>query len=109
MKREEGRVKVSLDGVVHEQARLRILTYLASSPGSETGFTELRDELAFTAGNLSSQLKTLENAGYVRISKRFADNRPFTGVALTSAGSKALDQYLADIESILAAYKKRAD
>ena len=82
-----------------------ILTYLASANETETGFTELRDALGFSAGNLSIQLKTLEEAGYLASSKSFRDNRPYTGVALTLSGKKALVAYLADIEVIVASLK----
>jgi DNA-binding MarR family transcriptional regulator len=93
------------DKLVHERARLRILVLLASSMEPETGFTTLRDGLSLTGGNLSTQLKTLEQAGYVTMSKRFVGSKPFTGVSLTLAGKKALDAYLEEMESILAALK----
>ena len=59
-----GRRKVSLsaldlDKVIHERSRLRILTFLASSVSGEVAFTELRDALGLSAGNLSVQLRTL--------------------------------------------------
>jgi DNA-binding MarR family transcriptional regulator len=92
---------LGLDRVIHERARLIILSYLASSTGPEVAFTELRDELGFTAGNLSIQLRTLAEAGYVRIEKRFRDNRPFTGASLTTAGGTALSSYLGEIEVLL--------
>ena len=70
---------LDLDKVIHERARLMILTYLASSDKAETGFTEIREELGMSAGNLSVQLRTLEEAGYVKIDKRFIENKPYTG------------------------------
>jgi len=82
-----------------------VLTYLASSDRTETGFTELRDELGMSAGNLSVQLKTLEEAGYVRIGKRFVENKPYTGVALTARGQLALSEYLSELEIIVASLK----
>lgn len=96
---------VELDRIVHERARLLILTRLASSMQAETGFTELRDSLALSAGNLSVQLRTLEEAGYVAITKSFRDNRPFTGVGITVAGKKALESYLGELETIVAALR----
>jgi DNA-binding MarR family transcriptional regulator len=97
--------QLELNKLVHEKSRLMILTYLASANETETGFTELRDALGFSAGNLSIQLKTLEEAGYLESSKSFRDNRPYTGVALTPSGKKALVAYLADIEVIVASLK----
>lgn len=92
----------NLDRIVHERARLVILAHLASSTQAETGFTELRDSLGFTPGNLSVQLKTLEEAGYVTTNKRFVDRKPFTGVSLTFAGKEALETYLKEVEQLIA-------
>jgi DNA-binding MarR family transcriptional regulator len=97
--------RLDLDKVIHERARLMVLTYLASSDRAETGFTELRDELGFTAGNLSVQLKTLEEAGYIMSVKRFVGNKPFTGLSLTVEGEKALAAYLNELEVIVASLK----
>ena len=96
---------LDLDKVIHERSRLRILTYLASSTSGEVGFTELRDGLGFTAGNLSVQLRTLEEAGYLRIDKRFVANKSYTGLALTPAGESALTAYLAELEIIVETLK----
>jgi len=99
----EGELRhVGLDRIVHERARLLILTRLASSMSAETGFTELRDGLGLSAGNLSVQLRTLEEAGYVAIAKSFRDNKPFTGVSITQEGKKALEGYLGELEVIVA-------
>jgi DNA-binding MarR family transcriptional regulator len=91
--------------VIHERARLVLLTHLASSDRAETSFTELRDQLGFTAGNLSVQLRTLEEAGYVKIDKRFVGNKPFTGVRLTVKGDKAITAYLENLEVIVTALR----
>lgn len=99
---------VELDRVIHERARLVLLTYLASSDRVETSFTELRDKLGFTAGNLSVQLRTLEEAGYVKIDKRFVSHKPFTGVRLTVKGEKAITTYLGNLEVIVTALRGSA-
>ena len=96
---------LDLDKVIHERSRLMILTFLASSAAGEAGFTELKETLGFTAGNLSVQLKTLEEVGYLRIEKRFVANRSYTGVSLTEAGEKALSDYLAELEVIVASLR----
>jgi DNA-binding MarR family transcriptional regulator len=96
---------LDLDKVIHERSRLMILTFLASSDSGEVGFTELRDGLGFSAGNLSVQLKTLEEVGYLRIDKRFVANKSYTGVSLTDAGQGALVAYLAELEVIVASLK----
>jgi DNA-binding MarR family transcriptional regulator len=97
--------RLELDKIIHERARLMILTFLASSQQNEVGFTEIRDSLGFTAGNLSVQLRTLEDAGYVEIEKRFVDNKSFTGVRLTNEGQHALSAYLAELELIVSSLK----
>ena len=92
---------LGLDRVIHERARLVILSYLASAGEREVPFTELRDELAFSAGNLSIQLKVLTEAGYIRVEKRFRERKPFTGATLTAEGGIALSAYLREIEVLI--------
>lgn len=82
-----------------------ILTYLASSECEETPFTELKAALDFSAGNLSIQLRTLEEAGYVDIEKGYKEKRPYTGVRLTIDGKKAIESYLSDLELIIASLR----
>ncbi len=106
MSGREGLGSLELDRLIHEKARLMALTYLASSEEPETGFTELRDALGLSAGNLSVQLKNLEEAGYVSMAKSFRDNKPYTAVSLTVAGRKALESYLAELEVIVASVKR---
>jgi DNA-binding MarR family transcriptional regulator len=106
MKGEEGGLRPEFDRIVHERARLRILVYLASSQGSEAGFTDMKKDLAMTSGNLSVQLTTLEEAGYVEIRKVFLGKKPFTGISLTPAGEIALERYLDGIESMLSSLRK---
>lgn len=91
----------TIDKVIHERARLLILTYLAGQPESRVSFNELRDQLELTAGNLSVQLKNLETAGYVEIHKRIKDNKPETTVSLTPAGLDSLAAYLDEMEQII--------
>jgi DNA-binding MarR family transcriptional regulator len=100
---------VDLDKLIHERSRLMVLTYLSTSDRGEAGFTELRDGLGFTAGNLSVQIKILEEAGYVRVEKRFVAKKSYTGVSLTNEGQKALSAYLAEMETIIASLKAGAN
>lgn len=99
---------LSLDRLVHEKSRLMTLTYLASSDSLEVGFTELRDGLGLSAGNLSVQLRNLEEAGYIRITKSFRDNKPNTSIGLTVRGHEALRAYLSEMEVILDSVRKGA-
>lgn len=95
------------DKIVHERARLLILSYLASSDAKAVAFGELRDKLEFTAGNLSVQLKTLEDAGYIRITKEFRDNKPLTQASLTAKGSTALKRYVEQMNGLIRRLKSR--
>ena len=90
------------DKIIHERARLRILVYLASSQEAEVGFTDIKKDLGMTAGNLSVQLGTLEEAGYILLRKAFVGKKPYTGASLTPIGEMALERYLNEVESMLA-------
>jgi DNA-binding MarR family transcriptional regulator len=93
--------------IIHERARLRILVYLASNPEAEVGFPTLKYDLDMSAGNLSIQLKTLEKAGYIGISKSFKERKPYTGIRLNPLGEAELNRYLDEIESMLNAVRKK--
>lgn len=90
-----------LDKIIHERARLRILTFLAASRKETVSFNELQENLEFTSGNLSIQLKKLAEADYVKIHKTFRNNKPYTTVKLTHSGSEALAQYVDEMEQII--------
>ena len=90
---------LQLDRVIHEKGRLAIMSMLAASP--ELSFTELRDALAMTDGNLTSHVRTLQEAGYVSLTKSFQDNRPLTTCSLTAAGKKAFANYIDLLEQVL--------
>jgi DNA-binding MarR family transcriptional regulator len=100
---------LDLNRIIHEHSRLMILTFLASSSGGEASFTEIRDELGLSAGNLSVQMRTLEEAGYVSVDKSFVDNKSRTEVSLTSEGHKALGSYLDGLELIVSSLKASRD
>lgn len=88
-----------LDRVIHEKARLGIMSLLAASP--DLSFTELREALRLTDGNLTSHLRTLQECGYVAVTKAYQDARPLTTFALTSTGRKAFLDYLDHLEAIV--------
>lgn len=76
-----------IDDVIHGRLRLGVMAYLSSA--SPAIFGELRDKVGATDGNLSTHLKKLEEAGYVRQEKRFVGKKPQTRIFLTDAGRKA--------------------
>ena len=95
-----------LDKIIHERARLLILTYLTSRKEQEVSFNELQDQLSFSSGNLSIQLKKLKEVSYLEMKKTFKDNKPYTTVAITSEGATALQKYVEEMESIIKTLKK---
>jgi DNA-binding MarR family transcriptional regulator len=90
---------LQLDRVIHEKGRLAIMSMLAASP--ELSFTEMRDGLNMTDGNLTTHIHTLQESGYVSITKSFQNNRPHTTCALTTAGRKAFANYINLLEQII--------
>jgi DNA-binding MarR family transcriptional regulator len=90
---------LQLDRVIHEKGRLTIMSMLAASP--ELSFTELRDALSMTDGNLTTHIRTLQQAGYLSVTKSFQNNRPLTTCALTAAGKKAFANYINLLEQIV--------
>ena len=96
----------ALNKIIHERARLLILTYLTSNQKKEISFNELQENLKFTSGNLSIQLKKLKEAGYLTIYKTFRDNKPYTTVSVTPQGLKALNSYIEEMEGIIQTLKQ---
>ena len=90
---------LQLDRVIHEKGRLAIMSLLAATP--ELSFTELRDTLAMTDGNLTTHIRTLQEAGYVSVAKSFQNNRSLTTCSLTAAGKKAFTTYINLLEDIV--------
>lgn len=88
-----------LDDVVHQRSRLGILTVLAE--GSRVQFGFLQEILRLTDGNLSRHLKTLADAGYVRIDKGFEDRRPRTWIRITRPGRRALEAEIGLLEALV--------
>ena len=89
-----------LDRVIHEKARLGLLTSLAAN-AKGLSFTDLKSLCGLTDGNLSRHLQVLQEAGLVEISKSFVANRPHTACRLTPAGRKRFLDYLAGLERVV--------
>jgi DNA-binding MarR family transcriptional regulator len=90
---------LQLDRVIHEKGRLAIMSMLAATP--ELSFTEMRDTLAMTDGNITTHIRTLQEAGYISITKSFQNNRPLTTCSLTAAGKTAFTDYIDLLERII--------
>ena len=101
MVEESGRYAYEgLDRIMHEKARLGILTSLASRPEGLL-FNELKELCSLTDGNLSRHLQTLEEAGLVEVRKGFRDRRPQTLCRLTTPGRERFLDYLAELERVV--------
>lgn len=90
--------KLDLDRLIHEPARLQLLTLLLVV--DEADFVYLADQTGLTAGNISSHMARLEAAGYVEVDKMFVDRRPRTVYRLTEAGRGAMAAYRAAIDEL---------
>ena len=88
-----------LDRVIHEKARMGIMALLAAS--ATLTFTEIREALKMTDGNLSVQIRTLQEAGYVAVTKSYRQRRPCTTCALTPDGRRAFREYIATLAKII--------
>ena len=96
---------LQLDRVIHEKGRLAIMSLLAASP--RLSFTEMRDTLNMTDGNLTAHMRTLQEAGYASVTKAFQGGRPLTTYSLTAQGRKAFATYINLLEKIVQQTKSR--
>ena len=87
-----------VDRIIHEPARLRILTILSGVESASYNF--LKTALGLTNGNLGSHLERLERAGYVEVRKSFLGRMPHTDYLLTAGGRAALAGYWAALDEI---------
>lgn len=95
----ELRSVTELDRLIHEPARLLIVTILSAVASAD--FLFLQRETGLTKGNLSAHLSKLEEAGYVQIEKTFKGKLPLTVCKLTPAGKKALTLYRQQLQEFI--------
>jgi DNA-binding HxlR family transcriptional regulator len=93
-----------IDRLVHERARLGILSALAVNEALT--FNELKKLLGTSDGNLSVHARKLEEAGYIGCSKTFRGRVPRTEYKLTASGRRALEKYLDHMESLIRATRQ---
>ncbi len=89
-----------LDRVIHERARLSVLTSLITNPKG-VPFNDLKQLCSLTDGNLSRHLTVLEKSGMVEIAKGHDRNRPQTVCRITAAGRKRYLEYLSTLEQVV--------
>ena len=90
---------LDVDRIIHEPARLLIMTIL--SVAQKADFLFLLTETGLTKGNLSTHLSKLESAGYVEIEKTYRGKVPLTMCSLTSSGLEAFEKYRKQINQFL--------
>jgi DNA-binding MarR family transcriptional regulator len=88
-----------LDPLLHSQLRLAIISMLVASDKVE--FTHIQSETKSAAGNISIQIKKLEDAGYIRVEKTFKNNYPNTILSITDQGIKAFESYVRNLKKYI--------
>jgi DNA-binding MarR family transcriptional regulator len=96
-------VSNELDKVIHERMRLGIISALAAN--EKLSFTDLKNLLNTTDGNISVHARKLEDAGYLECLKSFNGRVPLTEYKITAAGREALNRYLNHMEALINAMK----
>ncbi len=88
-----------LDPILHSQLRLSIVSILMSV--EEANFSFIKEETKATSGNLSIQIKKLQDAGYVKVEKSFINNYPNTSLSITKKGMEAFENYVNNLKSYI--------
>ncbi|MDQ6955443.1 MAG: transcriptional regulator [Mariprofundaceae bacterium] len=96
---KESSPRSALDKVLHQPIRTQITAYLASH--GEATFTDLKNVLGLTDGNLDAHMKKLIQTGYIVSRKEGDAVRPQTFYTLSSEGKSAFDAYVKDLSNIL--------
>ncbi|MBA2605728.1 MAG: transcriptional regulator [Acidobacteria bacterium] len=96
-------VSSELDKVIHERMRLGIISALAAN--KNLSFTELKNLLNTTDGNISVHARKLEDAGYLICEKSFNGRVPLTEYKITKQGKNALERYLNHMETLIKAMR----
>lgn len=105
LRRVQGAQALQLDPLIHERTRLAIVSALAAS--GDLTFSELKQLLQLTDGNLSVHCRKLEKAGYLACEKTFQHRMPKTTYRLTAKGRRELMRYLEHMEAVIQAARER--
>ena len=89
----------NLNKAFDNKVRLGIMSIL--SVNTRTSFNDLKEMLEVTDGNLASHIKTLENAGFIKVIKTFINRKPNTNYEITESGVTAFEEHLKALEEIL--------
>ena len=88
-----------LDPLLHSQLRLAIISMLVNSEKIE--FSHIKEETNAASGNISIQIKKLQEAGYINVEKTFKNNYPKTMISITNKGVKAFESYVSSLKKYL--------
>ncbi|GJL95059.1 MAG: transcriptional regulator [Hyphococcus sp.] len=88
-----------IDDVIHGRVRLAVMAYLSGAGSAD--FNELKAKIGGTDGNLSVHIRKLEEAGYIRVEKKFAGRRPLTICHLEKSGREAWIAYITRMEEFM--------
>ena len=88
-----------LDPILHSQLRLSIVSILMTV--DEANFTFIQETTKAAAGNISIQIKKLQDAGYIQVKKTFKNNYPNTTVSITKKGIEAFENYVTDLKKYI--------
>lgn len=88
-----------LDPILHSPLRLAIISLLVKE--GKFDFNTIKDKTGATSGNISVQLKKLEEVGYVTIEKSFKKNYPHTDVSISKKGLTAFEEYVNSLKDYL--------
>ncbi len=88
-----------IDDVIHGRVRLAVMAYLSGAGSAD--FNELKAKIGGTDGNLSVHIRKLEEAGYIRVEKKFSGRRPLTICHLEKTGREAWIGYITRMEEFI--------
>lgn len=94
-----GTEKLKFDELILSKTRMGIVSALLG--GDSLEFTYLRDILELSDGNLSVQIRKLEEAGYIKVKKVFVDRKPKTFCKITARGQKAVKNLITKLENLV--------
>ncbi|MEL6606555.1 MAG: transcriptional regulator [Cyanobacteria bacterium J06614_10] len=88
-----------LNPILHSQLRLKIVSHLMAAGGSD--FSEVKEVTGASSGNISVQIKKLQEVGYIEVEKGFKNNYQHTALSMTEKGTKAFEAYVEELKKYL--------
>jgi predicted transcriptional regulator len=88
-----------LDPLLHSQLRLAIVSLLMTN--DEVDFNQIKDTTNATSGNISVQIRKLQDAGYIEVVKSFKNNYQNTSLSITKKGIKAFEDYVESLKQYI--------